>query len=44
VMANPGTKLYPCPAKSRQRTAFDGKPRKRLKFRALPLEVTRRDG
>jgi len=41
-LTNPGTKLYLCPAKARQKTAFDGKLRKRRKFCALPLEDTRK--
>ena len=40
-VTNPGTKLYPCPARARQKTAFDGKPGKRLYLCTLPLEGAR---
>src|SRR5580692_4678278 len=37
TFTNPGTKLYPCRAMARQKTAFDGKPGKRPYLSALPF-------
>jgi hypothetical protein len=37
-VTDPGTKLYPCPATARQRTAIDGKAGKGWYCRTLPFE------